>query len=383
MNKNKILYIAISSETGGVPKHLVGLLSHAKAYNYEITVAVPEDGDYFPIFEKLAADMLPLPLKPYSFRSLLQIRSYIRKQGICLVHSHGKGAGMYSRPLKLLCPGIKVIHTFHGIYLEQYNWAVKRFYCLIEHVLRYFTDRFICVSESEEQEAYRLGFAFKRRTSVIHNGVEPESFSCAPDRTQYLNSLNIPENAYIIGCVARLERTKGHRYLLAAFAKLLKKYPRCRLLLIGDGPTRQEIEAQISKLGIQTSVLLTGFRHDIPQLLSLCDLFVSASLKEGMPYTLVEALASGTPVVATDVIGNRDIIRDGVNGFLTPAKSISGMANALAEAIEHPELCQQYRLAGQKIAKRDFSLKRQIRQTFSLYSAVLHRRISTYRKPGN
>ena len=207
MNTKKILYIAISSQTGGVPRHILQALRHAKEYGYKVAVAAPDDGDYYPWFRQQAAGMLKVCLKPYSFRSLWKIRCYIRKNRIELVHSHGKGAGMYARPLKLLCPGIKVVHTFHGVYVEEYGVLLRAIYCQIERRLRHWTDHFICVSQSERKEAMRLRFADRKRTSVICNGVEPEHFQgVIINRNQYLKEFGFPHNAYLIGCVARLEQ---------------------------------------------------------------------------------------------------------------------------------------------------------------------------------
>ena len=155
----RILYIAVSSQTGGVPKHILNALKKAKQYGYEVSVAVPSDGDYYAWFQEAGARMVDLRLKPYSFSALWRIRKYVKEHQIELVHSHGKGAGMYARPMKWLCPGVKIVHTFHGIYLEEYGTWVRRFYCLIEHILKHGTDCFICVSESEKEEALRLKFA--------------------------------------------------------------------------------------------------------------------------------------------------------------------------------------------------------------------------------
>lgn len=372
MNMKKILYIAISSQTGGVPRHILQALRHAKEYGYKVAVAAPADGDYYPWFRQQAAGMLRVCLKPYSFRSLWKIRCYIKKNGIELVHSHGKGAGMYARPLKLLCPGIKVVHTFHGVYIEEYSVLLRAIYCQIERRLRRWTDHFICVSQSERKEAMRLRFADPKHTSVICNGVEPEHFqSVIINRDQYLKEFGFPQNAYIIGCVARLEQMKGHQYLLSAFAKLIKKHPQSRLLLVGDGPERETIEAQIQEQNLGSFVYLTGFRHDVPQLLKLFDMFVSASLKEGMPYTLIEALAAGTPVTATDVIGNRDVIHGGKNGFLVCAENAEDLAEKLDYAVQNPELCRKYSVQGQKTVRALFTEQRFAGKLFEVYDRVI------------
>ncbi len=288
------------------------------------------------------------------------------------MHSHGKGAGMYTRPMKLLCPGVKVVHTFHGIYLEQYGRTIRRFYCRIEHLLKKWTDWFICVSESERVEAMRLGFACQERTSVIYNAVDVELLSTVEtNRNKYLEEFGFSDQVCIIGCVARLEKMKGHRYLISAFADLLNSNPECRLLLIGDGPERRQIEEQIRTLGVEEYVTLTGIRHDVPQLLKIFDIFVSASLKEGMPYTLVEALAAGVTVVATDVIGNRDIIHDGENGILVQSEDINSIEDALRKLIEEPELCDRLRMTGQEDARIRFSLDYSQEQLFGLYGKLV------------
>ncbi len=374
VNMKKILYIAISSQTGGVPRHILQALRHAKEYGYKVAVAAPDDGDYYPWFRQQAAGMLKVSLKPYSFRSLWKIRCYIRKNRIELVHSHGKGAGMYARPLKLLCPGIKVVHTFHGVYIEEYGVLLRAIYCQIERRLRHWTDHFICVSQSERKEAMRLRFADRKRTSVICNGVEPEHFQgVIINRNQYLKEFGFPQNAYLIGCVARLEQMKGHQYLLSAFAKLIKKHPQCRLVLVGDGPERESIEAQIQEQNLGSFVCLTGFRHDVPQLLKLFDMFVSASLKEGMPYTLIEALAAGTPVTATDVIGNRDVIHGGKNGFLVRAESAEDLAEMLDYAVRNSELCKKYSVQGQRMVHALFTEERFAGRLFGVYDKVMER----------
>ena len=125
---------------------------------------------------------------------------------------------MYARPLKLLCPGIKVVHTYHGIYLEEYGALFAFIYKKIERILKTVTDAAICVSLSEKKEALELHFAPKKKTVVIPNGVEPEVFvPKGTEKQQYAKEFRLPEDSYIIGCVARFEWMKGHRYLLAAF----------------------------------------------------------------------------------------------------------------------------------------------------------------------
>lgn len=370
--EKKILYIVISAQTGGVPKFVVNALNYGREHGAKISVAVPDDGEYFSKFQALAEDVLDLPLKPYSFSSLWKLRNYIWQNHIQLVHSHGKGAGMYARPLKLLCPWIKVVHTYHGIYLEEYGALFTFIYKKIERFLKFFTDGAICVSQSEKEEALKLHFAPRGKTIVIPNGVAPGLF--APnglEKKQYAEEFGLPEDGYCVGCVARFEWMKGHRYLLAAFKQFVKLYPNSYLFLVGDGPEKEKIEAQIKRAGLASHVIETGFREDIPGLLQFFDVFVSASLKEGMPFTLLEALAAGTPVLATRVIGNQDIIQDRYNGILVEAMSSKKLCQGLCYVKNHPEIVRGWSQNGKKTIKRYFTVQRSLERTFGVYEKLV------------
>lgn len=368
----KILYIAVSSQTGGVPKHILNALNYAKEQGYDITVAVPNDGDYYAWFQEAGAKMINLRLKPYSFSALLKLNKLVKEQKYQLVHSHGKGAGMYARPLKVLNPSIKVVHTFHGIYVEAYKPLFRRVYCTIEHMLKHWTDIFLCVSESEKEESLRLKFVFPERVRVICNGVNPNLFrNIEIDRRKYLKEWGFPEEAFVIGCVARLERMKGHPCLIQAFAQVQRKYPKSRLLLVGDGPDRVLAEQEVKSLGLEDKVCFAGFRHDIPQVLTACDIFVSASLKEGMPYTLIEAQAAGVPVVATDVIGNKDVIVDHETGLLVPAENPQKMAEAIVYMIEHQGHAKMLAKKGQNRVDSYFTVDSVTRQLFDIYKELM------------
>lgn len=369
----KILYIAVSSQTGGVPKHIQNILKFRKMQKeYEIIVAVPSDGEYYQLFQKENIRMLDMRLKPYSFRSLWSLIRFVRKENIALVHSHGKGAGMYARPLKWFCPRLRVVHTFHGIYLEQYGTALRHIYCWIERILRRSTDAFICVSESERREALRLRFADPKKTSVICNGIEAEIFQNAEsNRAKYLKEFGFAEDSWLIGCVARLEKMKGHVCLLRGFQRLLSKIPDGRLILAGDGPDRNLVEQEIQKLGLGQKVKILGFRRDIPELLKTFDVFVSASLKEGMPYTLIEALAAGVPVVATDVIGNKDVIVNEQCGFLVPPENPQKLAEALEMLHDNPEWGERFKNEGMRRVKSRFTAEGAVRKLFNVYGELI------------
>ena len=370
-NTKKVLYIAVSSETGGVPRHIAYALEKAKSFGFAVTVACPSDGAYAETFRKLSAEYIDLPLKPYSLKSLFLLNRYVRKNGIFLVHSHGKGAGMYARPLKFLNPGLKVVHTFHGIYVEKYSKVFRTVYLFIERELKRFTDAFVCVSESERKEALRLDIAVSEHTFVVNNGVDVSVFHPhSVDKAGYRKQFGIPEGTYVIGCVARFDVDKGHEYLIPAFQQFVKGHPDAYLILVGDGAVKEKVAEQVRESGLKDKVVFAGIRNDIPDILQLFDVFVSSSLKEGMPYTLIEAMASGVPIVATDVVGNRDVVIDGITGRLVAAKNPDAIYEGLQKTVSNRTEAEKFAMNGISYVKKEFTVDKSVERLFGIYQAL-------------
>lgn len=364
----KILYIAVSSEMGGVPKHILEILK--RKVSSWIAVAIPDDGSSFEEIKEFSSAILTINLRPYSLKSLWHLRDFVILNNIDIIHSHGKGAGMYSRPLKILCPWVKVVHTFHGIHIDKYNMVVKKIYLSIEWFLRYMTDCFICVSESEMECALLNKIALKKRTFVVFNGVDYNRFV---DIIPAADIVPENDNLYIIGCVSRMAIGKGHICLIDAFELLLNRYPDCRLVLVGDGPERKQIEDIVKEKCLGDKIIFTGIRDDIPEILAAINLFVSCSEKEGLPYTLLEALASKTAIVATDVPGNHDIITDSYNGILSKPYNHEDFCLKIAWAIEHPDICQEYESNGIKTLKQRYLVENSVEKILRIYDSLTKR----------
>lgn len=347
-------------------------LKAAKEYGYSIAIAAPDDGEYAEIFKKFSDEYININLKPYSIRSLFVLKKYILSHDIQLVHSHGKGAGLYSRPLKILCSRIRVVHTFHGIYVEKYGLFLRSVYLLGERVLKHFTNAFICVSESEAQNALDLKIAEESRCHVVNNGVDTSIF--LPHQiaiNSYRNQFGIADDEFVIGCVARFDVDKGHDYLIPAFREFLSIHQKSRLILVGDGPERGKVEKLVKENGVNEQVIFAGVRKDIPDFLQLFNIFVSASLKEGMPYTLIEAMATGISIVATNVIGNKDVITDGVTGVLVASKNSHAICEGLNKVYSDDKLAERFRKNGPIAVQQSFSVNESERKLFNIYDQML------------
>jgi glycosyltransferase involved in cell wall biosynthesis len=210
------------------------------------------------------------------------------------------------------------------------------------------------------------------RITIIENGIDPALYA-RPGSGQIRAGLGIGADAVVITCVANLRTPKGHDVLLDAFARLRSDHPEVRLWLAGEGPLRQSIEARIEALGLASSVVLMGLRSDIPDLLAESDIFVLPSLWEGMPGSLLEAMASRLPVVASAVGGVPELVVSGETGYLVPARDPVRLAEALERLVVRPDLRQSMGRRALERASTRFALSLKVAEFEALYDSLAGR----------
>jgi glycosyltransferase involved in cell wall biosynthesis len=228
-------------------------------------------------------------------------------------------------------------------------------------------DGLIAVS-SDVARAVRREYRVPRsKVAVIPNGVDLDRFEIDVDRDAVRAGLGIHADAPVAIVVAKLLPQKGHRILLEALPAVLGRHPRMRFLLVGEGALADSLREQIRRAGLEESVQLLGPRRDIPELLAASDLFVLPSLWEGLPMALLEAMASGLPVVASDVSGTREVVQDGESGLLVPAGDVSALAAAMSRLLADREMASRLGQAGRRRVEACYSASAQARQHVELY----------------
>ncbi len=208
----------------------------------------------------------------------------------------------------------------------------------------------------------------QNRIRVIPNGIDISRFGNGGDRATIRRALGLPDDAVIGMCTARLARQKGHSWFITAANPVLTRFPKLHFVLVGDGPLRKEMTEQVRGTGLEGRVLLLGERTDVSELLAGSDLFVLPSLWEGMSLALLEAMASGLPVIATDVSGTRQVIRDGVDGLLVTPQDRGALQTALIELLTNPVRAKGLGQAA-RARVESFTIEKRARAYLDLYLA--------------
>lgn len=344
----RVLLISARSDIGGGPAHMFAL-AQGLVSDVTLFVALPEDGIFFEKFVQLLGSdhVCTIPRQKFCLRALWSLRSYCVKNQIDLIHSHGKGAGTYSRLLGVLL-GRPVIHTLHGYHDGRYSRIFKRVYALWESLAACVTKKIICVSESESIHFKNTVCVALRKLMVIPNGTPVQK-----------NHLAIPIPKKVV-TVARFDYQKN----LPEILEIARAMPNHHFFVIGDGEERPGIEAEISAKVIR-NITLCGESQRVLEDIADAALYLTAARWEGLPLAVLEAMSLGIPVVASNVVGNRDAVAVGITGYLYPLGNINEAVCQIGNALK---------LDRDKIRAHHrcyFSSGRMVEQTLQLYRKVL------------
>ncbi len=309
-------------------------------------VAAPLGQTYTQRFAEHAT-LHDLPFRRFSLGSLLALVRLVKRENIVLIHSHGKGAGIYGRLLGWMTRR-PVVHTFHGFHYKHLPPLKRYAYLAIERLLARCTAVALNVSASEAAVCRQAGVLRKTKNIVVPNGV-----ILGPERHPRPRAKGQP---WILINVARHETEKGVDGVIRIAGALTRRGLDIELWLIGDGDQSVSLKELASREGLAERVRFMGFRDDVPELLQRADIFVSASHGEGMPLTLLEAMAAGLPAVASDVVGNQDIVEPENTGFLFPLNDAEQGANAVARLMAEPLLYGRCMRTAQERARSLYSV---------------------------
>jgi len=259
--------------------------------------------------------------------------------------------------------------TVHNVYTRT-----KLHRRLLNRVLSRSSARIIAVSEAIRDDLVAHDRIEPSKIAVIHNGIDVRRVETSLTREQARAALGIKDEELAIGCVGRLEEQKGHRFLLEACAKL-KNDPglihRLRVLMVGDGRLRGDLESQASALGLASSVSFLGTRQDVPEILRALDIYAMPSLWEGLSIAMLEAMAAGLPVVISDVSGVAQALGENEYGLRVPPGDDAALAHAIRSLAREPARRRTLGMSARERVKTEFSIEAMMSQLGSVYDAAL------------
>jgi len=359
----RVLELLVSSGFGGGPTHVRDLVAGLPGEEFQLTVAGPGGGPYVDEFRALRVDFVEIGADRLSMGALRKTVRLARECRVQIIHSHGKGAGLYGRVAAQLTHAA-AIHTFHGIHHAGYS----SLYLPLERAFARRSFAVIHVSESQAAEARRLGLAPPGRTRVIVNGVDAQQVRATAARAPLSReALGLKPDALVLGTVARFDPVKRLDVLLRTLALLLPRVPEAQLLIVGDGPEREALRALARELDPGGRVVFAGAIPDAARVLPLVDLYVTAARREGLPLAVLEAMACGLPVLATEAPGHVDAVEHGVTGRLVPVDDAPRLAEGAADLLRDPALRARMGQAGRERVERYFRRARMIAEVADLY----------------
>jgi len=378
-NKRKInlLHIVNGFAIGGGELKLLELVKNLvekRADKYNVTVcSVGQGGTLQPEFEKLGIKVFVIQKKhKFDISQVFKVRRIIRQEKIDLVQTTLFYADVIGT-LAAKLAGVDAVISWDTVSHPPDSFETRLRHKLFYQFCMRFVKKIVAVSEGVKRYLMEERKIDSGKIDIIHYGIDLSLFN---SRNGFLDKskrieLGIPDNKIVIGTVARLEVQKGHRYLIEAAPKIIDKFSDVVFVFAGDGTLRQELEEQVNELGLQEYFRFLGFRKDVKELLFAFDVFVLPSLFEGLPNVILEAMASGRPVVATAVDGTPEIIENNKNGLLVSSKSPNALSQAILSLLEKNGKAQKIGEMARLRVEEKFSFDMQFQKFEEIYNEVL------------
>lgn len=306
--------------------------------------------------------------------ALIRLYVILRLGGFDIVHTHTAKAGALGR-LAARMAGVKVIvHSPHGHNLYGYfSPAMTRRIVGIERFLSRFTDRIIAGTRLEKEDYLKHAIGTEGSIDVIYAGLELSGYGAGPaGRGGLKKEFNIPADAFVVGMIGRLEHVKGPAYFVDAAVRIARSRDDVYFMLIGEGSLRQQLEDTATGAGCKGRIIFTGWRNDIPSLLSLLDIMVLPSLNEAVGLVLVEAQSQGIPVIASNVGGIPETIKDNETGILVPPAHAEKFMQAIVFLLDHPDKRRSMGAAARAWVESRFKAEDMTAHVERLYDTLLH-----------
>jgi len=348
-----IMHVVLSLEYGGLEKVAIDLASYLNNGKHKVIICCLDRlGELAKEAEKRGVKVIFIKRKPgIDFSLPFRLSKVFKDEEIDIVHTHNHAAMLYGT-LGARLAGIRAIfNTIHGREKKIKNKTIWSMAWKMNSMI-------ITISQDAKRELVKNSGINPEKIGVIYNGIDISRFKKSD------------ADSNVIGTVSRLSQEKDNFTMLEAFKIISSRLDNVSLVIAGDGPLKESLKAKVESLKLEEKVIFLGFRNDIPEVLSGFSVFALSSLTEGISISLLEAMASGKPVVATNVGGNPEVVSDGETGLLVPPKEPDKMAEAIIKILSDRDMAKRMGEAGRKGVEEKFSLERMVKEYQEIYEAT-------------
>lgn len=392
MNRTKVVHIITKLDLGGAQQNTLFTVAHLARSRYDPVLISGTNGllvedakklDDVKVYllTELVREIRPIKdlIALFKIRNILKelkkdnVKIESESNSQIIVHTHSVKAGVLGRWAAYMA-GVKIIiSSIHGFSFNDYQPSlVRAFYIYLEKLTSIITTKFVAVSNADIEKGIRNKIFTKDKVRLIRSGIDISRFmNKNHNRLRKRKELGIEVEIPVVAMIACFKPQKSPLDFVKVAKIISDEIPDACFLIVGDGVIRSKIENLIEKISMEDKIILLGWRRDIPEILSCIDILVLTSLWEGLPRVFPQAMASGIPVVATEVDGAPEAIKNGVTGFLLQPRDIKGMAERIIYLIRNPDRAREMGEEGRKLVG-EFDIWKMVEQQEELYTSLLN-----------
>jgi len=375
--KIKVVHIITLLELGGAQENTLYTCEHLDKNKFDVILICGKGGilddktknikTYF--VKELVREICPL----YDLLAFIKIYKILKKEKPDIVHTHSSKAGIIGRWAAYLLRTtdfgvrtIKIVHTFHGFGFNNYqNYFVRKIYILAELLTAKITDKLVAVSYENISKGLKNKIGNELQYAVIRSGIKLQDYQINIDVEKKKKEFAII-NENVVGMIACFKKQKAPLDFIKTAKLVCAEKSDTKFILVGDGVLRKQIEDEIKKLNLEKNVILTGWRKDSNEIIKIFDVFVLTSLWEGLPRVIVESMSAGIPVVATYIDGTKEIVREGLTGFVVHPHETEKMAERILRLLNNADLRKKFSQEAKKRVQ-EFDIDLMVSQQEKLY----------------
>ncbi len=355
----RILHTEASLGWGGQELRIYQEMFGMRKKGHWVGLAASPSAQIYKYAQKAGLPVFPLPLEKKTPRAVFRLLEIIKTLDIQILNTHSSWDSWVGGIVKLLYPKFKLIRTRHlstPIGKTPLSWLI---YNILPNVV-------ITTGEAIRERMITYNHFNPKKIISIPTGVDLERFN--PEKVRPV----LKKEGFLIGMISVLRSWKGHKYLIEAVPKILSYIPEAKFFIVGEGPQRGNIERMIQKMDLKEKIIMLGHREDIPEIMASLDVIVHPSTgHEGIPQTVLQTLAMGKPVIASNIGGISEVIKHLTTGILIPPCNSEAIAKAVIEVYKNPYWALQMAQEGQKIVKQHYSYEAMLNKIENIYTTLL------------